>query len=280
MDLRGRWKIHRDDIMDALEMELEDFYTRIERSRSPLVNFATHEYGHENIGSLITLLEDIGYTEAPRVFWEAGLFIPYDIQIELQETVIELVSREKSLHSIDFLSFESMFNTFGNFPGALDVYLDQFFPWEHLRDEAAELVIESHPETTGELLRPSMVGLAEKLFRKGYVPYRDLFADIFLELRHYLILHGLMEDPWERESHSRRSGEGGRSRTPGDEASDRRNEKRRARSLFGLSEPEAADPVRVKRRYKELMKTYHPDINPMGLEKSKEINTAYLLLIG
>lgn len=261
-------------------MELEDFYTRIEQSRSPLVNFATHEYGHTNIGSLITLLEDIGYDDAPRIFWEAGLFIPYDIQIELQETVIELVSREKSLHSIDFMSFESMFNTFGNFPSALDVYLDEFFPWEHLRDEAAELVIESHPETTGELLRPYMVGLAEQLFRKGYVPYRDLFSDIFLELRQYLIIHGLISDPDFDETRSRGGSESGRSRTSEDAFSDRRIEKRRALALFGLSEVQAANPAQVKRRYKQLMKTYHPDINPMGLEKAKEINTAYLLLIG
>jgi DnaJ-class molecular chaperone len=35
----------------------------------------------------------------------------------------------------------------------------------------------------------------------------------------------------------------------------------------------------LKKRYRELMKKYHPDINPNGLEKSQQINLAYTILL-
>jgi curved DNA-binding protein CbpA len=42
-------------------------------------------------------------------------------------------------------------------------------------------------------------------------------------------------------------------------------------------QPLAADALR--RRYRELMKRYHPDVNPSGLERCKEINAAYAVLM-
>ena len=49
-----------------------------------------------------------------------------------------------------------------------------------------------------------------------------------------------------------------------------------AREVLGVAGPLTREILRD--RYRRLMKRFHPDLNPRGLEKSKEINTAYAVL--
>ena len=51
-----------------------------------------------------------------------------------------------------------------------------------------------------------------------------------------------------------------------------------AMRLFGLF-GRALTPELLKKRYRALMKQYHPDLNPGGLERSKQVNTAYTVLL-
>src|SRR5690348_10729165 len=39
-----------------------------------------------------------------------------------------------------------------------------------------------------------------------------------------------------------------------------------------------ADDAEIKRAFRELARTYHPDLNPDGAERFKEINEAYAVL--
>ena len=51
-----------------------------------------------------------------------------------------------------------------------------------------------------------------------------------------------------------------------------------ARRAMGLG----AEPLtleRLKSRYKQLMKRFHPDVNPSGLRRCQEINVAYSTLV-
>ena len=46
-------------------------------------------------------------------------------------------------------------------------------------------------------------------------------------------------------------------------------------------EPDAGplSAARLRAQYKELMKRYHPDVNPQGLRACQRINEAYSLLL-
>lgn len=54
---------------------------------------------------------------------------------------------------------------------------------------------------------------------------------------------------------------------------------RRRRDFYEvLGVAKAADESEIKRAYRELARTYHPDLNPGGAETFKEINEAYAVL--
>jgi curved DNA-binding protein CbpA len=52
----------------------------------------------------------------------------------------------------------------------------------------------------------------------------------------------------------------------------------RARRVLEL-DGRPLDVAELKRRYKRLMKRFHPDVNPGGLRRCQEINAAYALLL-
>jgi molecular chaperone DnaJ len=54
---------------------------------------------------------------------------------------------------------------------------------------------------------------------------------------------------------------------------------RRRRDYYDvLGVPRDAEETDIKRAYRELARTYHPDLNPQGADRFKEINEAYAVL--
>ena len=80
--------------------------------------------------------------------------------------------------------------------------------------------------------------------------------------------------PRREESDRRLGGEGDQQRLH-DEGAVSEHE---ALSVLGLRR--GADQNEIRSRYRELMRRYHPDINPSGLETAKKITVAYGLLSG
>lgn len=275
----GTWSLTRDELMAALSIELSDFYTCIERSSNPLVSFATTSYNDGNVGAMVSLGEALGWSDAPERFWRAGLFVPVEIQIELQRRIIEIAEELLELHTIDYQSFGAMFDSFPQPAKAYSLYIEEFFPWADLRDRALEDVVERHSETNGILIRPLIRQLADLLHSRGLVPFAQIFAELLERLYIYLIQSGRIDDPrehdyWSRSESRYRQGSG--FHRPSDSAS---AAQRAALKTMGLGTSVTdLDLGQLRLRYKELMKRYHPDINPHGLEKSKEINQAFAVL--
>ena len=124
LDTQGTWQISRDDILDILGLDIRDVYRLIASSTDPLVKFETSLYSQSDAGALISLLECFGYDRASQIFWCAGLWIPYGIQVELQETLIDEIIAERSQHRIEYDIFLSIFDNVSSFPRSLDVYLE------------------------------------------------------------------------------------------------------------------------------------------------------------
>lgn len=260
LDTHGEWQIFRDDILDLLGLDIRDVYSRIIASKDPMVDFRTSIYSNDNVGALICLLECFGYKEAPQTFWERGLWIPYEIQVELQEILIEEVKAIKSQHQIDYDTFLSIFDSVSGFSRSLDVYLEEFFSLDEVTGRAIRKLLKSHYVKTLNETELLLQKLARELFRRGIIPYRDLFSDIFIKLKGFLISIGRIKSPRKKVS-------------PIDEA------QLNARQLFGYSRDQHIHLKELKQRYKNLMKQYHPDVNPRGLELAKDINRAYSILL-
>lgn len=260
LKVRGTWQFSRDDILELLGLEIQDVYVRIISSPDPLVDFKTSTYSQNDAGALISLLECLGFDEAPEHFWQAGLWLPYEVQVELQAQILDEIAIAKAKHKIEYDTYLSIFDSVSNFHRSLEIYLEEYFPIEEISAEAILKLLKSlsvkNKNETEQLLRL----MAHELIRREIIPFRNLFSELFLTLKGFLISKGRLESP--------------RREKP------KLNEAMmRARRLFGYSETHLIDGKELKQRYKNLMKQYHPDINPGGLEQAKDINRAYSMLL-
>ena len=260
LDAQGNWQISRNDILDLLGLEIQDVYKRIVSSTDPMVDFKFSSYSQNDVGSLISLLECFGYNEAPQTFWRAGLWIPYPIQVELQEILIDEIAADRTKHKIDYDAFLSIFDHVSSFPRSIDVYLEEFFSREEISHRAILRLLEIHSVKAVDTTELLLQKLIHELFRREIVPYRTLFSDIFIKLKAFLIYKGRIESPPKQTA-------------PIDKV------QINARQLFGFSQNQQILLKELKKRYKNLMKQYHPDVNPQGLELAKDINRAYSVLL-
>lgn len=263
----GAWEISRDELFILLDIELRDAYRQMASCSDPVVDYHIISYNSENAGALVSLLECLGYSDAPRLFWEAGLWVPYEIQVELQELLVEKIVGARNSHDINFHTFLSMFDSFGNFVRSLDCYLEEFFSREEITDRAVWAVIDTHHEVSAERASILLHGLAREFYRREIVPYRNLFVEIFLKLKIFLMEQGRIESEADNRWQSEAEETAGK-------------EDLWARKIFGVGASDPISPGLLKKKYKTLMKIYHPDVNPTGLEQAKEINRAYALLLG
>jgi len=261
LDTQGSWQISRDDILNLLGLHIQDVYKLMVSSTDPLVKFSISSYSQNDAGALISLLECFGYDQAPQSFWRAGLWIPYRIQVELQESLIDEITSVRSQHKIKYDTFLSIFDNVSSFHRSLDVYLEEFFSRDEITNRTIGKLLKAHSVKMEDPRGLLLQELSYELFRREIVPYRNLFSDIFMKLKAFLISRGRMESP-------------GKQIPLLDET------QWNARQLFDYSNDQQILLKELKKRYKKLMKQYHPDVNPQGLEFAKNINRAYSFLLG
>jgi hypothetical protein len=156
---------------------------------------------------------------------------------------------------------------------AIDIYLDEYFPIEDvIQRTAAEFARDggfppAMTRTAGWYLRV--------LFRRHVLERTDLLASLcrLLKGRARDTGYAVRGEKWRREQRSEDNcSEDGADNTAEDAAF------HRAEKVLGLT---GATITRghIRERYKSLIRKYHPDVNPNGLEMSKRLNASYALLL-
>lgn len=146
----------------------------------------------------------------------------------------------------------------GSLAGAFRIYLDEYADPSLLAAQAAEAFAASRG--SGEPGRASAARFLRELFSRHVVDRRALFAGLERKLREAAVRLGLADQ--QEEDH------GGR-RPAGRLAW--------ALEVLGLSTGPVGYEM-LRRRYRELIMRFHPDVNPAGLERCKDITAAYSLL--
>lgn len=265
----GEWSLSRDEVLGLLNADIRDVYGLICGSSNPLVSFQTAEYSSHESGVLVTFLECLGYQDAPLYLWKAGIWIPYEIQLELQEELLEQVAAARKSHIPSFDEFLDIFDHYSNYIRSLQVYAEAFFSRQEFIKRAVNNILSKHPETNSSTASPMLSDLAEELFQREIIPLWNLLVPLFTELKNYLIRMKRIPET-EKERHNEKWSS---------KNSDIKDKINAARKLFGYDDIELVNELELRKRYKKKMKKYHPDINPHGLELSKEINLAYALLL-
>ncbi|MBN1698207.1 MAG: J domain-containing protein [Spirochaetales bacterium] len=270
----GRWRLPTDNLIRLLDIDPAEFYRTLYREKDNLPLFDMIDLFTDNdAGNLIALLEEIErlplidkkdsrseYPPLPRrngsrieeAFVKAGLFIPHSDRIELMECFISEVNARLSAHSIHHEDFTSMYGVAGDFYRALDMYYAEYFSLGPMIEKACLRFIEKkHLDTTAYATVPAYL---YSLFQRHIFDPRGLF--LFIEKK----LHSFINKNNDSEQDEK----------PVSDIT-------RAKRILGL-ESGLITRKRLKKRYVTLMKTYHPDINPEGLEMCKRITSAYSFL--
>jgi hypothetical protein len=217
------------------------------------------------VGDLVTVLERFYGADAEAVLAQSGLFLPHAARIELMEALMRCVDTARESHRTDPETFRAMLGVYGEFGETVDIYIQEYFDRTSLIEDAVDWYGIRH--TTGHFFETTASHYLESLFSRHILDLRTLLAPVEAELRHWAHENGFLrdEEPWgdRRSQDSLRTEQSGRLRE--------------ALKVFGLRNG-AISLEQLKARYKNLLKQYHPDLNPSGLEQCKRINTSYAYL--
>ena len=268
----GEWSVTSD--------ELADRYDPVELYRAVYATsqVSIDRYGPGNVGELLVLLDRVTGRDYRSEFRDAGLFLTHEDRVELTERFVRTVRHAVVLHTPEPETFRAMLRELKRYDRARFVYISTFLDLDELvnRCTAEYLDLRDAP-ALGSTVRSYL----RLLLQRHIVDLEDLAPALLDILRTVARHEGMLPGGRRRQAAGRRDGDGRGGRTdrrgteqPRDEVAARIE----ALRVLGVRTP---DPTRaeVRDRYRALMRRYHPDVNPEGLERAKAINNAYAVLI-
>lgn len=254
----GTWTVTSDELADRYDAV--DFY----RAVFETAQVSTDTYGPDNAGELLVLLDALTNHDYRNEFRDAGLFLTHEDRIDLIERFVRLVRRAVVIHVPEPETFRAMLREFRRYDRAEFVYLRTYFDPDELVRRCTRDYLDVRDAPA---LRATVSSYLRLLLQRHIVDVAEL-APALMEIlrtvaRHEGLLRGADED--EKRSRERLVA------SPPDE-------RRVALATLGIR---SRNPSRseIRDHYRTLMRRFHPDLNPEGLERAKEINNAYGLLI-
>ena len=260
------WRLTPAHLQRILGLSPERYYQEIYRAQlagHPLIDLslALEPFSQVSAPSLVAVLEHLCGAGAESALERAGVFYSHDQQAEIMAEFLTAAAAAVREHRFQDEEFAAMLRTFGRFPEARRVYLDHFFDLDDLQERAVRRYCAGRSFTLPELALANARDVLRVFFAKHVLRRRTLFGS----------LHEAFRRAAEERTSSR---QGARRQAP---ERPERSAAARARRAMGLG-PEPLTTRGLRARYKELMKRYHPDVNPHGLARCQEITAAYATL--
>lgn len=257
----GTWDVTADELADRYDTV--DFYRAVYEAAQVSVD----EYGPDNAGELLVLLDHLTGRDYREEFREAGLFLTHEDRLDLTERFTRTVRHAVVLHVPEPETFRAMLREFRRYDRAEFVYLRTFFDPDELVLRCTRGYLESRDA-------PALAATVEaylRLLLQRHIVDLHALAPALMEIlrtvaRHEGALPGGNREDEDADARSGRTMEA------------TLDERSWALRVLGLRSREPSREE-IRDRYRRLMRRYHPDINPDGLEAAKEINNAYGILI-
>ncbi|MBI3395602.1 MAG: J domain-containing protein [Spirochaetia bacterium] len=259
----NRWSMELDDVLMYTQVSREDVMRAVYAMRR--TGTLTRQWEHfsaDNVDDLVFILSECGYPDAPRMFRQRGYFLNEKDHEELLEVFISVtVSRMKS-RAVDRDQLEIAIAGSRDFHAAAEFYCHSVFSTEEMINFAVSVFVHKRGIEDCFMARTTAGGYLRGEFHRRSLRWEDIFAAIFDDLRAKAVFWNL---------------------TPGMEAPPvdmvLSKETRKALSEMGFPTEVLPSPQELKTRYRKLVKKYHPDVNPEGLEKTRTLNACYSHLI-
>lgn len=256
------WFLSYDRLAELLEIRKEECLRKIYqfKSKKPQMTLSGgfHEVDGELLIDFLSFVLDLD--EVPEVFLQSGIYFSERPLYELREGYKSLIQKTIANHKLDRELLLLLSAATIDFDDAIDSYLMDKFEIDFFVRRSVFQFLESNSVRTE-------FGAEEFLFEylKALIPTKILnFRDITKEFRErtYYELFGRFRDQEKKKKK--------KIRTISVELED-------LLTFFDL-EPGATLP-QVKKKFKELLKKYHPDINKKGEEMTKKIILKYNRLV-
>lgn len=261
----GNWSLPLEDLLSWMEVRREDYYrwayAAIRKNEASIQD----EFNPSNVEELILFLKDLGWKKAPLHFRKEGLYLSGE---DLADWVSFFLSSSLSRihnHDPDPELLDVILSGCRDPADGLDTYIESTFPMEELIQKASGPFLESLKIRDHSLIHSILRReIIQDLQRKVILP-DDLYGDLKEKLLRLAIQLNLVDPSY--------------GSWAGDSAG-LSEEVRRALKTFGLPENPLPDPARIREKYRELMKKYHPDINrdPGAEEKTRQLIGAWSTL--
>ena len=263
------WELAPGDLQRILDLTPEQYYREMyaaQMAGHPLISLdlGTERFSQDSVLPLVSLLEHFFGAEAEPALERAGIFFSHDQQAEITAEFLGAAAGTVRAHEFQDEDFAAMLRVFGSLARARQTYLDHYFDLEEMRHGAALRYCAARDLTIPELALRNAEGVLQHLFAKHVLRADSIFGSLHDSFLAAAVNAGFADEPPRGE------------RRPPPYAVDATADQ--ARRAMGLdSEPLTLE--RIKARYKQLMKRFHPDVNPHGLRRCQEINLAYSTLV-
>jgi hypothetical protein len=268
-DPAGCWTIRSEEVVRLVGADPVRFWREVNALRNRIsFGDAIDGFSQDTVGDLVTVLERLLGPGAEAALTRAGLFLPYELGVQLADHLQYRARRFAAAHEICAEDLDGMVRHAGSVRAAIGIYLETHVDLDVILESCAESfrAVQGLPPVA----RATAVRWLRRMFEKHVLDRRSLFT--LLEERLRLAAAGMGHvDPEDR------TRAGGQPEPGESRQSARRAWALRVMGFSGTGDVLDADALRV--RYRQLMMRHHPDVDPSGLERCKDVNVAYSLLI-
>jgi len=264
-DDEGRWAVTAEHVERLTGVERARFWRGAFEVRDRIAfGDAIDGWSNDSVGDLVTVLEKLMGPAAEEEMVRAGLFVPHEWGVELSEDLLGRARRFSAAHEIRSEEWAAMLRYKNSVAAALPLYFGECVSVDGLVAGGAE----AYQSLRGlpDIAVATAILYLRKLFARHILIERPLFALLEDRLRAAAVDLGFMDMEEQARTRSRPT----REREPSRRAW--------ARRIMGI-EQEDMTAESLRSRYRLLMMRFHPDADPSGLERCKDVNVAYSLLI-
>lgn len=269
------WFISADKIIEILQLRREEYFKILYslRGESEHLSRGSNGFNQDQGDKLISFLEKVLKIEGlEQEFAKAGVYFDDIYLDEFRIFLKEIVLSKLEKHELDRDLLLLLISSTKKFEDAFDSYFDDKFDIMRLADNAIAEYLE---------LKSFSGDYGADIFFKNYFS-EILNTKVFLlrqitseyRDRAYYEIFGKFRQE-EREKTKKKKSSFGKKFQGGEYFEDRETQEHR--EFLGLSEEYSG--AELRKRYKELIKKYHPDVNKDGLEMTQKIIASYNFLV-
>ena len=258
------WKMPVEYVLNMLSMSQEEYYRHVYTQSSPFSSaHANEDYGPHNVEELVQLLAAKGFPHAEECFCKAGYYFSQSQLLHWTEFFLSVSMSRLLSHTVDREALDTALVGCRNPRDAFEFYFHSFFDPDEMISFACDIYLRNNRIEDHSYSRGSLTDYIKEQISQSILRWEEIGTGLFQKLHEKAIEWKLME-------------EGGE--IPPQDKSLPMEIVRALESLEFYNTP--VPPVAtLKTQYRRLLKKYHPDLNPSGLEKTRELNHSYTLIL-